>query len=590
MRGMKYDWVIRAKPDSKVSNELSAQLNTGDLVSDLLQMRGISNFEEAKSFFRPHLGQLHDPFLMKDMDLAVNRLSDAVGNNEKILVYGDYDVDGTTSVAMMYTFLRALHCKVEYYQPDRYSEGYGVSKEGIEFAKEAGINLIITLDCGIKAHESIALAKSYGIDVIVCDHHTPSEVLPDALALLDPCRLDCEYPYKGLCGCGVGFKLIQAFAIQNSLEDHVVYSFLDLVCIAIAADIVPVTGENRVLAAYGLQMLHGDVRPGIQALLDISGFKGKIPDITDVVFILAPRINAAGRMAHASEAVQLLIATEKEEAIAIAKNIENHNQKRRLADQQITTEALELIASDSNFPNLHVTVLHQDHWHKGVIGIVASRLIEQYYRPTVVFTGEGELITASARSIPGFNLYDALQKCSSRFVKFGGHTMAAGLTIRKTDLADFIAAFNAIAQTHFLSGTSRPELQVDSVMELSSISLRDYAQIKLFGPFGPDNMTPVFIATGLTDKGSRCVGTDNKHLKMTLTDGSGIDYEGIGFNLGEHAGMVRSGSPLDIVFTLGENEWKGRKSLQLIVKDLRLSNANTDYATGLEKKQEVTLE
>jgi len=570
-RGMKYDWVFREQPNEEGSASLSQQIGTSALVSKLLMMRGVSTFDDARSFFRPSLDELHDPFLMKDMDRAVNRLTDAIAGSEKILVYGDYDVDGTTSVAMMWTFLKAIGVETEFYQPDRYKEGYGVSLEGIEYARENGFQLIITLDCGIKANHAIALAKSASIDVIVCDHHSPGEELPDAIAVLDPCRHDCDYPYKGLSGCGVGFKLLQAFALQNGISSNVTYSFLDLVCVSIAADIVPITGENRIMAAHGLAMICDDPRPGIKALLKIAAFKGEKPDISDVVFILSPRINAAGRMAHASQAVLLLASTDDEKADLLAAEIEALNHNRRNEDQGITRSALESISNNPDWIKAPGTVVFSPEWHKGVIGIVASRLIETYYRPTIVLCGEGELITGSGRSIKGFDLYQALLACSEFFVKFGGHPMAAGMTMRREELDKFREKFNNILAEHFQDSVARPNINIDCELELSQLNLKDYAQIKQFGPFGPENMSPVFIAKGLMDKGSRPVGADSKHLKIRVKDPNNYQFDGIAFNMGEYSGMLSSGKAMDIVFSLSENNWQGNKTLQLVVKDLNYS-------------------
>ena len=560
-------WTIKPKPTQEAIDHLSKALGTDDLVAQLLIQRGITNYEEAKAFFRPELSHLHDPFLMKDMGLAVARIEQAIANDENILVYGDYDVDGTTSVALMSSFLLKTYPNVATYIPDRYSEGYGISFQGIDFAADNDISLIIALDCGIKAIDQIKYAKEKGISVIVCDHHRPGEILPDADAILDPKQKDCEYPYKELCGCGVGFKLIQALGSKQgkTIDDLIFY--LDLVATAIAADIVPITGENRILAYYGLMVINENPRTGIKALIDQT--KKSELTITDVVFIIAPRINAAGRMKHGQHAVALLMENDFTTAKKYASEIELFNTERRSLDQEITQEALVQIQENQEEGNF-TSVVYNENWHKGVIGIVASRLTETYYRPTLVFTKSGDKLTASARSVKGFDVYNALEGCSDCLEQFGGHMYAAGLTLLEEQYETFKKQFEKVVSETIDPKLLQPEITVDAKISMDQITPKLMRILKQFAPFGPGNMTPVFMAEGLKDTGyARGVGEEEKHLKCSLYQPGSNPIGAIGYNLGKKLDRVKSIKPFDAVFSLDENEWNGKVSLQLKLRDIR---------------------
>lgn len=569
MRGFRNEWKWRAPANREISDPLAQSIGCSQLIADLLVQRGITNFEEAKLFFRPSLNDLHDPFLMAGMQAAASRLTLAKTNNERILVYGDYDVDGSSAVAMMSLFLEGLGFDSLFYQPDRYGEGYGVSAKGVEFARDNGCVLMITLDCGIKAFEAIAYARSLGIDVIVCDHHLPDDQLPEAYAVLDPKRHDCTYPCKDLTGCGVGFKLAQAWLMETAQPPETAWKYLDLVAISIAADIVPVTGENRIFCAEGLKRINAGPRAGILSLLNSAGVKHGELDIESLVFVIAPRVNAAGRMAHASDAVRLLRTNDEAEAAQLAANLEEYNRSRKNQDSGITTEALAQIESNPELLGASVTIVHGANWHKGVIGIVASRLIEKYYRPTIVLTGEGEEITGSGRSIAGFDLHDSLQQCADILVKFGGHTMAAGLSLKTSELAQFRMRFEEIATSVFAGAKPVPELLVDGEMDMEAFTSKDYAQMKAFGPFGPGNMAPVFVARGLRDAGSRIAGSDGRHIKLNLQTASGMMVYGMAFSLADAYEDLCQGGPVDVAFSLSENVWQGKRTLQLMVKDFR---------------------
>lgn len=560
-------WTIKPKPEQESIDQLSKALGVDDLIAQLLIQRGITNYDEAKTFFRPELKHLHDPFLMKDMQKAVERIEQAIANGENILVYGDYDVDGTTSVALMSSYLVETYPNVATYIPDRYLEGYGVSFQGIDFATDNDVGLMIALDCGIKAIDQIKYAKEKGIDVIVCDHHRPGKDLPEAVAILDPKQEDCAYPYKELCGCGVGFKLIQALASKRgkTIDDLILY--LDLVATAIAADIVPITGENRVLAYYGLMVINENPRTGIKALIDQT--KKRELTITDVVFIIAPRINAAGRMKHGKHAVTLLTETDFTQAKQFASEIELFNTERRSLDQEITQEALVQIQENQEEKKF-TSVVYNENWHKGVIGIVASRLTETYYRPTLVFTKSGDKLAASARSVKGFDIYNALEGCSDCLEQFGGHMYAAGLTLLEEQYEAFKHQFEKVVSETIDPKLLQPEIAVDAKISMYQVTPKLMRILKQFAPFGPGNMTPVFMAEGLKDTGyARGVGEGEKHLKCSLYQPGSNPIGGIGFNLGDKLDMVKGIKPFDAVFSLDENEWNGTVSLQLKLRDIR---------------------
>ncbi|MGF1560280.1 MAG: single-stranded-DNA-specific exonuclease RecJ, partial [Flavobacteriaceae bacterium] len=523
-------WTIKPKPEEHQIKALATELKVEYLVAQLLLQRGITTYEEAKKFFRPQLSDLHDPFLMKDMYAAVERIEMAIESNENILVFGDYDVDGTTSVALVSSYLTQEYPNVATYIPDRYNEGYGVSYQGIDFAEDNGFSLIIALDCGVKAIEKVAYAKEKGIDFIICDHHRPGEFLPQAIAVLDPKREDCEYPYDELCGCGVGFKLIQALASRkgDSIEDLVPY--LDLVATAIGADIVPITGENRVLAYFGLEVINTNPRIGFKAI--INQIKKTRLTITDVVFIIAPRINAAGRMEHGQHAVNLLTETDMEQANKFAAGIEKYNLDRRSLDQEITEQALAQIQQNKE-ENRFTTVVYKDSWHKGVIGIVASRLTDTYYRPTLVFTKSGDKLAASARSVQGFDVYNALEGCADCIEQFGGHKYAAGLTLLEDQYETFKAQFEKVVSETIDPKLLQPELLIDARIEIKDINPKLMRILKQFAPFGPGNMAPVFMAEALQDSGyAKSVGQEGSHLKLAVTQNGYGPLGGIAFNLG----------------------------------------------------------
>jgi single-stranded-DNA-specific exonuclease len=560
-------WTLKPKPDSKKTVNLATELGVDKAIAELLLQRGIENFEAAKTFFRPSWSDLHDPFLMKDMDKAVDRIEDAIKNNEQILVFGDYDVDGTSSVALMASYLETKSTQISTYIPDRYEEGYGVSYKGIDFASDNDFTLIIALDCGVKAIDKVAYAKKKGIDFIICDHHRPGKKLPSAVAVLDPKRSDCTYPFKELCGCGVGFKLIQALASKEGVSVESLVGYLDLVATAIGADIVPIVGENRTLAYFGLQTINSKPRPGFKAL--IKHMKKEVLTITDVVFNIAPRINAAGRMKHGNYAVALMKETHFKNAEAAAAEIELFNTNRREADKRITQEAL-LQIEQLNETNNATSVVYQEDWHKGVIGIVASRLIETYYRPTLVFTKSGDFLAASARSVRGFDVYNALENCSHLIEQFGGHMYAAGLTIKEENYPAFKAAFEAEVSATLPDHLQTPEIKIDSEINFDSITQKFYRILKQFAPFGPQNMSPVFMTSGVQDTGyGKCVGEDQTHLRVTLAQKDSQKIVGIGFGLGSDLPIIKSKTSFKVVYSIDENEWNGRVSLQLKLKGIK---------------------
>lgn len=577
-------WAVKPNGDSKVVEALAKQLNSGTTLANLLAQRGITDFEEARRFFRPSLSDLHDPFLMKDMDKAVERLNKAIAANEKILVYGDYDVDGTTAVALVYSFLRTLYDHVDFYLPDRYREGYGVSTQGIEFAAENNFKLIIALDCGIKSIDKVAFAKEKGIDFIICDHHRPGDELPAAVAVLDPKRSDDEYPFKELSGCGIGFKLISAYTIKNNIPFDDIEQYLDLVAISTAADIVPIIGENRVLVHFGLKRLNYNTRFGIRAILEmekVAIFHDENEDgtrtphynltVNDLVFIIGPRINAAGRIHDARHAVDLLISNNSSDALSQSIRIKEHNDERKELDVKITQEALMMIQADSHFSRKKSTVIFNSGWHKGVIGIVASRLTERFYRPTIVLTESNGMATGSARSVKDFDIYNAIESCSDLLEQFGGHMYAAGLTMKIENIERFTERFEEIVSNTIEDHMLTQEIEIDAPLRLSEITPAFFNILKQFAPFGPGNMNPVFRTENVRDTGlSRIVG--NNHLKLNLAEDEtkrfGLD--GIAFQMGQHYPFISRRIPFDICYTIEENTFNGKTNLQLNVKDIKL--------------------
>ena len=558
-------WTIKPQPSDEKITHLTSVLGVNKFVATLLIQRGIETFDQAKSFFRPDLKDLHDPFLMKDMDKAVSRIEKAILTNENILIFGDYDVDGTTAVSLVASYLKTYYPNVATYIPDRYDEGYGISIKGIDFADDNGISLIIALDCGIKSINHVAYANEKKIDFIICDHHRPGDILPNAIAVLDPKREDCNYPYDELCGCGVGFKLIQALAQNRGLTIDDLVEYLDLVATAIGADIVPITGENRILAHFGLIVINSNPRPGFQAL--IAQTKVKTFTITDVVFKIAPRINAAGRIKHGNEAVALLSEFNLDQAIIFAAEIEKYNADRKDLDQQITIEALNQIEENKE-QNRFSNVVFQENWHKGVIGIVASRLIETYYKPTIVFTKSGDKLAASARSVSGFDVYNALENCSNHLEQFGGHKYAAGMTLMPENYLAFKNAFNKEVQDTILPEQLLPEITIDAEIDFSDITPKLVNLLKQFEPFGPHNMTPVFLTKNIKDTGyGKPIGNDNKHLKLFLKQNNSEGIPAIGFGLGEKLALIQK--PFEAIYSINENEFNGKIDLQLMLKDLR---------------------
>lgn len=560
-------WTIKPEPSNEKINHLAQALNVEDFVATLLVQRGIETFEEAKAFFRPSLDHLHDPLLMKDMDKAVERIEKAIANQERILVFGDYDVDGTTAVSLVSSYLKSYYPDIATYIPDRYLEGYGVSYKGIDFAEDNGFTLIIALDCGIKSIDHVAYAKAKQIDFIICDHHRPGNQLPEAAAVLDPKRSDCDYPYDELCGCGVGFKLIQALGSRKGETIDDLIPYLDLVATAIAADIVPMTGENRVLAYFGLQVINAEPRPGIKAL--VHQVKKKTLDITDVVFIIAPRINAAGRIKHGNHAVELLTEFDFDQAQQFASEIEQYNSDRKDLDKQITKEALAQIIENQETEQF-TSVVFQEDWHKGVIGIVASRLIETYYRPTLVFTKSGDKYAASARSVKGFDVYNALEACSEHLEQFGGHMYAAGMTILPENYPAFKAAFEKQVKDTIQPEMLTPEIEIDAEINFADITPKFFRILKQFEPFGPQNMTPTFLTKNVIDTGyGKTMGKDDEHLRLFVKQNSSEGLAAIGFGLGNKIALTKDQQPFEIAYCIDENEWNGNITTQLRLKSLR---------------------
>lgn len=566
-------WVVKEPGNPAIVRQLASELGVDMTLANLLAQRGIQTFAEAKSFFRPKLEELHDPFLFKDMDKAVERLEAALDTSEKILVYGDYDVDGTTAVALVFSFLRNLHSNLGYYIPDRYDEGYGVSYKGIDWAKDNGYSLIIALDCGIKAVEKVAYAKSLGIEFIICDHHLPDDRLPDAVAVLDPKRPDCNYPFDDLSGCGVGFKLMQALASVRHIPFIHLMPLLDLLVVSIASDLVTMTGENRILAHFGLQQLNESPRKGLLSIIKLSGLEKHVITIDDIVFKIGPRINAAGRMESGKTAVDLLISRSDDDAKSIGDTINTHNNDRKSIDREITLEAIEMTATASDFATRNSTVLYNPTWHKGVLGIVASRLVETYYRPTIVLTKSNGFITGSARSIPGFDLYEAIESCADLLENFGGHMYAAGLTLKESNFEIFCTRFESFVHSKITAELLTPIINIDTFLEFKQITPKFFRILKQFQPFGPGNMSPVFLTQNVYDNGNgRRVGTDAGHLKLELIqeDEPHRHISAIAFNRSEHFDHLRSGNPVDICYSIAENYYRGIANIQLRVRDIKL--------------------
>ncbi len=570
---MKNRWVIKPEGDSEIVLRLSDQLGVSQSISNMLVQRGITTFDEAKEFFRPSLNNLHDPFLMKDMNKAIERLQRALKNNEQILIYGDYDVDGTTSVALVFSFLRQLHEKIDYYIPDRYNEGYGISFKGIDYAIENNATLVIALDCGIKALEKIDYANKKNIDFIICDHHTPGEKIPNAYAVLDPKRSDCTYPYKELSGCGVGFKLLQALTISNELSKEKLWKYLDLVAVSIASDIVNITGENRVLAHFGLKQLNEAPRMGLKALILNSGLDTREISISDVVFKIGPQINAAGRIESGRSSVKLLIEEDEDYAKQLSSSITEHNETRKELDRNITEEALAMLHESEELQQKKSTVLFKEDWHKGVIGIVASRLIENYYKPTIILTESKGLATGSARSVDGFDLYAAIDACSDLLENFGGHKHAAGLTMKIENIEKFADKFEEYVASTITEEQLTPKINIDQKIKLADITPKFYRIMKQFAPFGPGNMSPIYVTESVGDGGySRIVGQTKEHVKFDVVDEENYRMDGIGFSMADLFSIVESGNLFNICYSIEENEFNGKVSLQLRVRDVQTSS------------------
>lgn len=570
---MQKKWIIKEPGDESQVRNLAAELNIEEVLASTLIQRGIKTFDEAKQFFRPELSDLHDPFLMKDMDLAVGRLVSAIKKSEHIMIYGDYDVDGTTSVALVYSFLKSRFTNISFYIPNRYSEGYGISLQAIDHAHQKKISIIIALDCGIKAVEKIAYAKKLDIDFIVCDHHYPGDVLPEAVAILDPKRYDCDYPFKELSGCGVGFKFMQAFCREEGIDQEELNSHLDLVAVSIASDIVPITGENRILSYYGLKRLNENPCRGLKSIIKIAGLQGRRIAIDDIVFKIGPRINAAGRMESGEKAVDLLLSGDDRAAIEMGGKIDVYNDRRKNIDRDITQQALRMIASDNNLQNSASTVLFNPEWHKGVIGIVASRLIETYYRPTVVLTQSNGFATGSARSVPGFDLYQAMEACSDLLENFGGHMYAAGMTMKVENVPLFKKRFEEAVNSKITEDLLIPKIEVDTKLKLENITTKFYRILKQFQPFGPGNMSPVFMVENVIDSGSvKIVGPNHDHLKLDVMteENPGLRLPAIAFGHSHHYKLIHAGIPFDICFSIEENNFQGKSNLQLNVKDIKI--------------------
>ncbi|RLD39597.1 MAG: single-stranded-DNA-specific exonuclease RecJ [Bacteroidetes bacterium] len=578
---MEKRWVYKDQGDEKIVRQLAEELSIDLNLSNLLVQRGTHTFDQARSYFRPQLDDLHDPFIMKDMDLAIDRIHKAIKGSEKILVYGDYDVDGTTAVALVYTFLKRFYANVDFYIPDRDTEGYGISYQGIDFASENGYSLMIILDCGIKAIEKTIYAIELNLDFIICDHHRPGDEIPPACAVLDAKRSDCPYPFKELSGCGVGFKLAQAYALKHNIPQEDLLPLLDLVVVSIAADIVPINGENRILAHYGLELINKGPRKGIEAILLVGNVKrtnqvendyifNKELTISDLVFMVGPRINAAGRIESAKNSVRLLVEEDQKEAMEIARKINLLNDERKSLDLHATTDALRIIRESQELREANFTVVYNPEWHKGVIGIVASRLTETYYRPTIVLTYSNGLITGSARSVKDFDIYDAVDACSHFLEHFGGHKYAAGLSLKEENLENFRNCFKDYVDAHITKELLVPEVEIDSEIILRDINSRFFRILRQFAPFGPGNLSPLFTTNGLVDTGkARVVGKNHLKLEVVHPDISGFPFSAIAFQQGHHYENIREGKQFSACYHIEENEWNGVKSIQLNIKDMK---------------------
>lgn len=566
------EWRLRDSGDPETVAQLSAELGIDPVLASLLVTRGVHTFEEARSFFRPSLSALHDPFLMKDMDLAVARLEKAVASQEKILVYGDYDVDGTTAVALVYSFIRRLTTSVDFYIPDRYDEGYGVSQKGIDWASDNGFTLIITLDCGIKAIDKVKYAADKGIDLIICDHHLPEEEIPAAAAVLDPKREDCTYPFDDLSGCGVGFKLVQAYSQKNGLPFESLLPLLDLLVVSIASDLVTVVGENRVLAHFGLKRLNEEPRIGLQAMINLANLEQGHVTIDDIVFKIGPRINAAGRMESGRLAVELLTAETEEAAVTIGSQINDNNNERKSIDREITKAALDMVQDGTCCSSENAVIVYGPDWNKGVVGIVASRLVEAYYKPAFVLTKSNGFVTGSARSVRGFDLYEAISSCADLLENYGGHIYAAGLTLREENLPEFVRRIDKYVGEHISDEMATPIVDVDSEINFSQITPKFFRILKQFQPFGPGNSAPVFLTKNVYDDGNgRKVGPGGQHLKLELIQESQPYHQisAIAFNMASLFEHIRNGNPIDICYSVVENYYRGNSTIQLRIKDMR---------------------
>ncbi len=567
-------WIYRklTEPQIEIQKKLANELSISPILAQLLVQRDIFTFEDARSFFRPDLSDLHDPFLMADMQNAVDRLTIAMQKNEKILVYGDYDVDGTTSVSLVYKFLKQFYSNIDFYIPDRYTEGYGISVQGIDFAAANDFKLIIALDCGIKAIEKVKYASEKGVDFIICDHHTPDATLPPAVAVLDPKRDDCNYPYKHLSGCGVGFKLMQAFAITNNIDFVELTPLLDLLALSIASDIVPITGENRILAFFGLKQINSNPSVGLKGILDVCGLGDREITISDIVFKIGPRINASGRMKQASEVVELLVSGDHTFAKEKSDTINDYNNDRKDLDKYITDEAIALIGSDDRYKARKSIVVHKADWHKGVIGIVASRLTEEFYKPTIVLANSNGLASGSARSVPGFDIYKAIDSCRDLLETFGGHMYAAGLSMKEENILLFTERFEKYVSENILEEQTYPQIDIDAVLQFNDITPKFFRVLKQFAPFGPGNMKPIFASMKVLDFGtSRLVGKEQEHLKLELIDTSSENVmNGIAFRMHEYNAHLKALNPLDICYTLEENNFNGNTTIQLMIRDIKI--------------------
>ena len=569
---MNKNWIIKAPGDDENIKSLAGELGIDWPLAQLLIQRNIHTYQEAREFFRPDLKNLHDPFLMKNMDVAVQRIEQAIQNGEKVMIYGDYDVDGTTAVALVYSYFKDHFREIDYYIPDRYNEGYGVSIRGIDYAAHHGFSLIIALDCGIKAVEKVNYASKKGVEFIICDHHNPGDKIPDAVAVLDPKQDGCNYPYKELSGCGVGLKLIQAFEMKAGLDDSKAYDYLDLVVVSIASDIVPITGENRIMAHYGLKKLNENPSIGLRAIIEVAGIDKKDITVEDIVFKIGPRINAAGRMESGKKSVDLLVCDRGDDAHIISKKINVYNLDRRNIDIEITRQAIDMIQGDASHKDRSSTVLYNPEWHKGVIGIVASRLLDHYYKPTVILTKSNGLVTGSARSVNGFDLYQAIESCSDLLENFGGHKYAAGLTMKVQNLPRFRERFEQIVNDTIHPEQLIPVVEIDTELKLTDISEKFFRVLKQFEPFGPENNIPVFLSENVVDNGyGRTVGSNGEHLKLTLIQEENpfLVFPAIGFHQGNHFGKINKGEPFDICYQLMENEFRGKITIQINLMDMK---------------------